>query len=225
VADRQGVGETWAGMALAWMGDTKRADVLARANGAVSWVPPVAGQEVLIPAVITHISAGEAESTTTLARRYYGDANRSWELDAYNSRKQGVFRRGEVLLVPLVDLVLTDQGKAEARRATAASGSEATGTAHDAQRHAEQDIPTLLAHLRGGRYVDAMTLGNRLLGTGELTRPQLAAVHRALTEAYVALDANGAASAACTAWRANAADAKLDARSTSPKVRTACGAR
>ena len=216
--------ETWADLSLAWLGDTKRQDVLARANGAVSWVPPVPGQEIVIPAVVTHI-ASEVETTTTLARRYYNDANRSWELDQYNGRKPGSLRRGEVILVPLTDLSLTELGKQEARRARERASSEASGTAHEAQRHADSEIPVLLGHVAAGRYVDAVALGNRLLGTGELTRPQLAVVHRALLEGYVALDAAGAAAGACAAWRANTADVKLDPRTVSPKIRAACNAK
>jgi hypothetical protein len=215
--------ETWPELSLAYLGDAKRQDVLARANGAVSWVPPVPGQEIVIPPVVAHI-AGDGESTTVLARRYYGDANRSWELDQYNGRKPGTLRRGEVVLVPLPDLTLTDHGKQEARRAAIAESREAAGVAHEAQRRADADIPQLLAHARGGRYVEAVALGNRLLGTGALTRPQLAVVEKALVEAYVALDAMGAAAAACTAWRANApaADVKLDEKNASPKWRAAC---
>ncbi len=216
--------ETWAALSLSWLGDTKRQDVLARANGAVSWVPPVPGQEVVLPAVIAHI-ANDGESTTSLARRYYSDANRSWELDQYNARKPGTLRRGEVILVPLVDLTLTELGKQEARRARDRAVTEGAGAAHEAQRHADAEIPLLLGHVAAGRYVDAVTLGSRLLGAGELTRPQLALVHRALVEAYVALDAPGAAAGACAAWRANTADVKLDARTVSPKIRAACGAK
>ena len=216
--------ETWADLALAWLGDKKRQDVLARANGAVSWVPPVPGQEIMLPAVLTHI-ANDGESTTTLARRYYSDPNRSWELDQYNARKPGNLRRGEVVLVPLPDLALTELGKREARKALEHASTEGGGVAHEAQRHADAELPILLGHVAAGRYVDAVALGNRLLGTGELTRPQLATVHRALLEAYVALDATGAAAGACAAWRANTADVKLDPRLVSPKIRAACGAK
>jgi LysM repeat protein len=215
--------ETWPQLSLAYLGDVKRQDVLARANGAVSWVPPVAGQEIVIPPVVAHIS-GEGESTVTLARRYYGDPNRSWELDQYNGKKPGALRHGEVVLVPLPDLALTEHGKQQARLAAAAESREATGGAHEAQRHADAEIPQLLAHVRAARYVDAVALGNRLLGTGELTRPQIAIVQKALLESYVALDAMGAAAGACTAWRANApaTDVKLDPKNASPKIRAAC---
>jgi hypothetical protein len=213
--------ESWDKIALAWLGDAKRADVLARANGAVSWIPPVDGQEVVIPAVIAHIAA-EGDSTSSVALRYWNNANRSWELDAYNKRKPGPLHRGDILLVPLADLTLTERGRAEARQAEEGGRCESAGGTHDAQRRAEAEIPALLAHVRGARYVDAVALGNRLLGSGELMKPQLAVVFRALLEAYVALDAPGAAAGACAGWRTVAPDAKLDPRTTSPKIRALC---
>src|SRR5579859_2600116 len=36
-------GETWEELALTWLGDAKRADLLARANHTVPWVAPVEG--------------------------------------------------------------------------------------------------------------------------------------------------------------------------------------
>jgi LysM repeat protein len=216
-------GETWFGIARVYLGDTKRAELLARANGAVAWVPPVESQEVEIPSVVAHIAA-EHDTMGSLAQRYLGDINKSWELDVYNGRdgKQRLLR-GDVVLVPLIDLSLTEEGKKAARASADRARTEGGGQAYDAQRRAEADIPPLLADVRAGRYVDAVGKGNRLLGSGELTRPQLAAIHRALLEAYVALDAAGLAAGACSAWRTNAGgDVKLDARSVSPKIRTAC---
>jgi hypothetical protein len=90
------------------------------------------------------------------------------------------------------------------------------------QRHADADLPGLVLDVHAGRYVEAVARGNRLLGTGQLTRPQLAVLHRALLEAYVALDAHGAATGACAAWRANDPNPKLDPTFTSPKIRAAC---
>ncbi len=218
--------ETWFGLARAYLGDPKRAERLARANRAQAWVPPVPNQEIEIPAVVAHI-AGEGETMASLAQRYLGDPNKAWELDIYNDRKpEQKLLRGQVVLVPLLDLSLTEEGKKEARRAAERTRTEGGGHAYEAQRHAEADIPPLLAEIRAGRYVDAVAKGNKLLGSGELTKPQLATIQRALLEAYVALDAHGLAAGACAAWKANAGgDVKLDARSTSPKIRAACNAK
>jgi LysM repeat protein len=219
-------GETWFGLARVYLGDTRRSEILARANGAVAWVAPVENQEIEIPAVVAHIAA-EGETISSLAQRYFGDINKGWELDIYNGRdtKQKLLR-GDVLLVPLIELSLTEEGKKAARAAAERTRTEGGGQAYEAQRHAEADIPPLLHDIRAGRYVDAVGKGNRLLGTGELTRPQLATIHRALLEAYVALDAAGLAAGACASWKANAGgDVRLDARSVSPKIRAACSTR
>jgi LysM repeat protein len=219
-------GETWFGLARVFLGDNRRGETLARANNAVAWVPPVPNQEIEIPAVVAHIAA-EGETAAGLAQRYLGDINKAWVLDAYNFRKgDQKLLRGDVVLVPLLDLGLTQEGKKEARAAAERTRTEGGGQAFEAQRRAESDIPPLLADVRAGRYVDAVSKGNRLLGSGELTKPQLATIHRALLEAYVALEAHGQAAGACAAWKTNlGAEVKLDPRTTSPKIRAACGAR
>lgn len=219
-------GETWFGLARVFLGDNRRGETLARANNAVAWVPPVPNQEIEIPAVVAHIAA-EGETVAGLAQRYLGDINKAWVLDAYNFRKgDQKLLRGDVVLVPLLDLGLTEEGKKEARAAAERTRTEGGGQAFEAQRRAESDIPPLLADVRAGRYVDAVSKGNRLLGSGELTKPQLATIHRALLEAYVALEAHGQAAGACAAWKTNAGgEVKLDPKTTSPKIRAACGSR
>lgn len=222
---RVGQNESWADLARLYLGDAKRAETLARANGGVSWVPPSAGQEIEVPAVLAVIAA-DGESMTNLSLRYLGDMNRAWELDAYNGRKgDQKLLRGDVVLVPLLDVSLTEEGKKAARAAADRIRTEGSGKAYEAQRKAETDIPPVLADCRAGRYTDAVTKANRILGSGDLTKPQLATIHRALLEAYVALDAHGLAAGACAAFRANAVDAHLDPRTVSPKIRAACGSR
>jgi LysM repeat protein len=219
-------GETWFGLSRVFLGDNRRGETLARANNAVAWVPPVPNQEIEIPAVVAHIAA-EGETVAGLAQRYLGDINKAWVLDAYNFRKgDQKLLRGDVVLVPLLDLALTEEGKKEARAAAERTRTEGGGQAFEAQRRAESDIPPLLADVRAGRYVDAVAKGNKLLGSGELTKPQLASIHRALLEAYVALEAHGQAAGACAAWKTNlGGDVKLDPKTTSPKIRAACSAR
>jgi len=205
-------GETWAALALLWLGsgDPARAELLALSNRGVPWVPPTEGQEIEIPAVITYI-AGESETVNSIAARFWADPNRGWELNPYNRREGVLVRRGEVVLVPMPNLKLTDAGKV-------------AGIALEQQRRADADLPQLLADVRYGRYGEALARGNRILGGGSLTRSQLATVHRSLLEAYVAIDARAAASAACTAWRANDPAAVVDPVRVSPKIIAACDA-
>jgi LysM repeat protein len=217
-------GETWAELALSWLGsnDVARGELLARANKSVAWVPPVEGQEIEIPAVVTYI-AGDAETVNTIAQRFWGNAYRGWELNTYNRRDGVAVRRGELVLVPMLGLKLTEPGKVEARSAAERDGASG-GMAFERQRRADTELPQLLAEVRYGRYAEAVARGNRLLGAGALTHPQLAIVHRALLEAYVALDAHAAAAAACAAWKSNDPRPVLDPVRVSPKIRAACDA-
>jgi hypothetical protein len=218
-------GETWTELAVSWLGtgDGARVALLAHSNKGVPWIPPVEGQEIEIPATVTYI-AGDAETMSSIAQRFWGDPYRGWELDAYNARKGVPVRRGEVVLVPMPGLRLTDAGNAEARAAAERDGASG-GMAFEHQRSADAELPQLLSEVRYGRYAEAVARGNRVLGGGALTRPQLAVVYRALLESYVALDARAAAAAACAAWRSNEPRVVLDPDRVSPKIRAACDAR
>jgi hypothetical protein len=110
-------GESWADLALSWLGtnDMARTELLAHANKGVPWVPPVEGQEIEIPAVVTYL-AGEGETVNSLAARFWGDANRGWELNSYNHRDGALVRRGEVMLIAMPGLRLTEAGSSAGRR-------------------------------------------------------------------------------------------------------------
>lgn len=214
-------GETWPELARELLGRSDRSDVLSTANGSMPWLTPADGQEIVVPYAL-RVVAGQGDTTLGVAYRFLGDRDKAWMLDRYNSLKGDPIRRGDVLLVPLTDLALTDVGRQEAASAGATVRAEALGRALDAQRHADGELPLLAADVRAGRYVDAVGRGNRLLGTGELTRPQLAAAQRHLTEAFVALDAWGLAETACAAWREADPSATLDPVELSPKILRAC---
>jgi LysM repeat protein len=217
-------GETWGELALSWLGtdDIARTELLARTNKGVPWVPPVEGHEIEVPAIVTYI-AGEGETVNSIAQRFWGNAYRGWELNTYNRREGVSVRRGEIVLVPMPGLRLTEAGKAEARAAAERDGASG-GMAFEQQRRADAELPQLLTEVRYGRYAEAVARGNRLLGGGALTHPQQAMAHRALLEAYVALDARAAAIAACAAWRSNEPRPILDPIRVSPKIRAACDA-
>ncbi len=212
---------TWAGLAREYLGSDERADALARVNDALAWIAPSAGQEIRVPYVLTYIAA-EGDTTTAIARRYLGDPNRAWEIDAYNGKKEWKLLRGDVVLVPISDLELTDAGRAEAASDEARGKRESGGQTMVQQKKVSAEIPTLLADVRAGRYVDAVARGNRLLAQTDLARAQLASIERALVEAYVALDAIALAAAACDDWHKHDASAALDPIYVSPKIRGVC---
>lgn len=213
--------ETWPSIARDELGDSGRADELALVNDAVPWIAPSPEQEVKIPYVLTHIAA-EGETTTRLANRYLGDANKGWTLDAFNGRKQWKLVRGDVVLVPLSSVDLTETGKHEAAQADVRARSQGAGASLELQRKVDGELPLLLADVRAGRYIEAITRGARLLGTTDSSKAQLATIHRAMLEAYVALDAHAAAQAACTEWLKNEPRPVLDPITVSPKIRAVC---
>ena len=216
-------GETWSSLATEHLGAPDRGDVLAISNDAMPWIAPAIGQEIKIPYNLRHV-AGSNDNTLAIAYRYMGDRDQAWMLDKYNHLGGKAIRRGEVILVPLWDLPLTEAGKSEAAQAGAVTRSEGGGRGREAQKKAEAEIVLLLGDLRRGRYVEAVSRGNKVLGFGELHRPQLAAVQRYLTEAYVALDATGLAEAACAAWRDADPAAAIDPVELSPKIIRVCTA-
>jgi len=215
-------GESWADLALTWLGagDPPRTELLAVSNKGVPWIPPVEGQEIEAPAVVTYI-AGDGETINSITQKFWGDPNRGWELNRYNQREAITVHRGEVVLVPVPGLKLTEAGRNEARAAAERDGASG-GMVHEQQRKADGELPQLLADVRYGRYAEAIGRGNRLLGAGGLTHPQLAIVQRSLLEAYVAIDARAAAATACSAWRSNEPNPVLDPMRVSPKIRAAC---
>ena len=217
-------GETWQTLARDYLGELCRGDVLAKANGANSWVAPADGADIIVPYNLPFL-VQQRETAPSIAKRFYPDQDSAWMLDQYNGIAGKALQRGDVVLVPLSDLPLTDDGKKQARAAEAMVRSEGGGAAREAQRAVGAELPQLLAELRGGHYLASVVRGNRLLAMGDLTVTQLADIHRVLTEAYVALNAVGLATASCEKWLAADPEVELDEYGTSPKILAACGKR
>ncbi len=214
-------GETWKDLAAKYLGGEHRAFALADANGSKPWLPPNADAEVIVPYNLKVVATGN-ESIVGIAYRYLGDRKAAWMLDNYNQRNGRRLQRGEVVLVPLVDIELTESGKRAARWADALLQQQVAGAARDAQLRAEREIPRLVGFVQGGRYLEAVQHGTELSSGPPLSRPQRARVARAMLEAYVALGAVGRAKEACASWREADPNAKLDPVQLSPKILTVC---
>jgi hypothetical protein len=214
-------GETWNGLATELLGAPYRAEKLAATNDSHAWLAPEEGAEIVVPFHLRVVVRG-TESVPTIAYRYLGNLTKAWELDHYNGLGGRTLQRGEVVLVPLTDLTLTDEGRAAAASATGTLCSEAGGAERATQLRVQAELPALLADVRGGRYVEAIRRGNAFLSAGALSSPTLAAVNRQLLEAYVAVGATGLAAAACADWQAHDPMARLDPIRLSPKILDAC---
>ncbi len=214
-------GDTWAKLAKQLLGSAKRSDALAIANGTSPWLPPEEGAEFIVPFNLTLI-VSSGENIVTIAYRFMGDRNKAWVLDHYNGLKGRKLRRGDVVLVPLSNLSLTDAGKKFLQSASVEVQAQAAGAERATQKRVAQEIPLLIADVKGGRYVDAVRRGNAFLSAGPLTKPQQATVHRQLLDAYAALSAPGLAAAACASWRQHDPKARVDPIWMSPKLVSAC---
>jgi hypothetical protein len=218
---RVAAGETWETLASELLGAPYRQDVLSIANGSSPWLAPEVGAEIVVPYNLRVVVA-ENEQLVTIAYRHLGDMNKAWILDRYNGFDGKKPNQGEVVLIPLTDLPLTDAGREAAARSVGQAASEASGGVRLTQRRIAQELPALVADLRAGRYVEAVARGTRFVASGALTEPQRALVEQKLTEAYVALDATGLATAACAEWRKRDRRARLDPALVSPKIIAAC---
>lgn len=215
-------GDTWDSLAAELLGSPKRSDVLSLANASSPWLTPEEGAEIIVPFNL-RVLPDTGDTLITIAYRFYGDMNRAWVLDRYNFLNGRKLQAGDVVLVPLTELPLSEAGKHAAQAAAGASCSEAHGETRSAQKKVTQELPALLADIRSGRYVDAVARGTRFLTSAELSEPQIALVQRQLLEAYVALEATGLAAAACAEWLKRTPGAVLSPVELSPKILTACG--
>src|SRR5690606_23268025 len=130
--------------------------------------------------------------------------------------------RGEVVLLPITDIVLTEAGLAAAAEAQRLERKQRGGSDYRVQRQVARAHDGLRADVRHGHYVEAVRRGAGFLAMGELQQGQRARIHRLLLEAYVALRAYGLAAESCALWREAAPDAKLDPKLLSPKILAAC---
>jgi hypothetical protein len=218
---RTAVGDTWPALSDRFLGAPDRSPILAHANGTKPWLPPDAGTEIVIPYMLRH-TASEGETVFEVAERYLGDKMAAWQLVVFNDLPGNELHRGQPVLVPLVDLPLTPRAKAEAEQARAMERDEAGGEARARQKAIEARLPELFTQVRDGRWIEAVGLGEQLLGMGDATRPQLARIGKLLAVAYAALEARGAAAQACRTYLENVTVVHLEPATTSPKVREAC---
>jgi hypothetical protein len=213
--------ETWKSLAQELLGSEKRYIHLAQINGHKPWIEPELGQLIMIPYNLRWLATGE-ESLATLAYRYLGSTKHAFQIVQYNDLGEDGPERGDVLLLPLHELPLTDEGKAAAEAAAAQITEQSRGDHFRRQQDSREESKQLLEDVRGGRYVSAVHMGTRLLSAGKLTHEGRAQVHLLLLEAYVALDARGLARTACEGWRSLEPKGELDPLTTSPKILRVC---
>lgn len=208
-------GETWQQLADRYYGDARRAFVIQESNRATN-DQPAEGAELLIPYPLRHIT-GQGDSVTRVARLYYADSSAATRrLRRFNGIRGSRLTRGQVVLVPLSDLLLSEEGRRLVEESTGSAPSD--GAQREQQADIEQQLPVLREHIRRGRFTEAVVLGNTLLGATSVTSAQVLSIHRELGTAYVALDRPDLAVDAFSAALEIQPDLELDGLRTSPTV-------
>ncbi len=214
-------GDTWKSIAVELLGHERRADVLSQVNDSRPWLPPAVGREIVVPYNLRYV-ARSGDTAQSVAYRFLGVRKGAWKIASYNGLRRAKLKQGEVILVPLIDLALTDKGKRAALNAGALVRSQGGGAARRVQEHATLEIPRLSQNIRRGRYVEAVVRGAALLAQEGLSDRQLAEIYRLLTVSYVALDATGLAVTACAKWRKLDTSEVLNPIDHSPKILAVC---
>jgi LysM repeat protein len=209
-------GETWRTIAERYYGQPNRAVALIKANGEKPNGAPEEGAQLLLPYPLRHV-AETNESLGSIAERYYGSRDDQRLLRTFNGGRSKV-ARGEIVLVPLFDLVLSRAGMERIGQATTHSECSESGDTKRVQAEVAEAIPQVRAHVLAGRFVEAAALGNQLLGRGKLTGNQEISIQRELATAYVALSREDLAVAAFARALEKQPDLELDSVRTSPRV-------
>jgi LysM repeat protein len=211
---RVGKDETWGSIAARFYGQEARAAALIDANNGNRRVQPDEGAELVVPYPLRHVVA-PGETLAKIAKLYMPETPTSLKrLRQFNPGAR--IERGRVVLVPLFDLRLAGDGRAEASEAFARAAGG--GAAKEAQDEVESSLPELIRQVQDAHFAEAVAMGNRLLGAQSLTSTQAVTIQKELGVAYVALERADLAEASFRAALALQPNLELDTVRTSPRV-------
>jgi hypothetical protein len=209
-------GETWTQLAERFYGDGRRAFTLTESNPTSSAKAPDVGAEILVPYPLRYFGAAH-DPVRQAAKEYYdGGTKAILNIRRFNAMKPSRTGRGDILLLPLTDLVLSAKGKKLA--AEAGMLPKEHGEVRDKQLHIHDELPELHEHVVRGRYVEAVAMANMLIGEGDLTGNQIVTIERELGTALIALERDDLALGAFKTMLEKQPDAEFGIGTTSPKV-------
>ena len=211
-------GENWQNLAERHLGTSDRGGFLAELNGAKKEEDLVAGRVVKIPYQLLYVLAPD-ESIRTVVKAFLKNKRDAKWLQAYNFRKKKKWKRGDALLIPLMDVELTERQK---EIVDGLRGGDRGGTATDEDRKFQEEAVKLISAMRedfsNGRYLEIVAAAQRLLGTGKLTDPQKIGTYQYLGFAYVAFGMRVEAISAFRKALEFQPEMELSPITTSPKI-------
>jgi LysM repeat protein len=210
-------GESWRSIAEHYYGDPNRAVALLKANHAKANGQPEEGEQLLIPYPLRYL-ARSSESLSSLAEQFYGTRDDVRLLRAFNVALHSRVPRGQTVLIPIYDLVLSRAGLERVQLSTGPKTGSDSEEARRVQAEIARDIPRVREAVQAGQFVEALALGNQLLGRGLLTGNQEISIQRELATAYVALARDDLAVRAFSRALEKQPDLELDSVRTSPRV-------
>ncbi|HEX7481017.1 MAG TPA: LysM domain-containing protein [Polyangiales bacterium] len=208
-------GETWAELSEHYYGDARRAFALSESNNQSAGKQPDLGAEILVPYPLRQV-VSQHDALRQIMKDYYDGAKDSQIVRRFNTMKTSRTDRGQILLLPLSNLVLSESGKKLA--ALQQKGIETQGETRDKQLLIHDELPLLHEHVRHGRFVEAVAMANRLIGMGDLTGNQVVTIQRELGTALIALDREDLGLEAFKTMLEKQPDVELGLGATSPKV-------
>lgn len=220
---RVGEGDNWRSLAERFYGVARPSAVAAilRANkGSHPGRNPAPGAQLLIPYPVRHV-AGQNETVVTVSELYFDDRRHIRTIRDFNGLRGNRLQRGDMLLIPMGDLTLSEAGRQRVEQAT--GQRRETGDVREVQSEIDAQLPLLREHVKRGRFEEAVALGNWLLGHGEITGNQELTIQRELGTAYVALEREDLAVEAFSRALSRQPDLELDSAKTSPRVLRAFG--
>lgn len=177
--------ETWESLAQRHLGTADRGVFLAELNGVDRGEELVTGKVVKIPYQLLYVLAPD-ESIKSVVKAYLGDGRDAGWLQAYNFRKKKKWKRGDALLIPLMNVEFTERQQEIIDGIRGEKAGAPTDEDRKIQEEAVEEISTMRDHFARGHYLEIVASGQRLLGTGKLTDPQKIGVYQYLGFAYVA---------------------------------------
>lgn len=208
-------GDTWESIADKYLASEKRGKFLAELNEYKEDSIPPEGTLIRIPYHLRHIFAAD-ETLRSVSKLYYGKNGSSRFLMNYNLTRKKRFNRGEVLIVPLMNISLTEE---EMKRVANERGQCFSDSDVEAQSLARDAIAKIKKTFEEGRYLEMVSIAMLTLGRGKLTVPQLIGIHNYLAFAYVALGETTLAFHAFEKALELEPTMELSPITTSPKIR------
>lgn len=207
------VGDSFESLAQTYLGDPRRARVLAEFNGRAVDDSLAAGTLLSIPFTISRTAGGD-EPLAAIATAYFGDAAQAAMLRGYNGLAKDTLGKGESIEIPIVH-VRVRSAMLPALDPEAKARSEKQRTMQDQAREA---LPGARAAWRAGDY-GAIKRDLTKLDPDYLDVKGAVEIGVLLGAAYVAFGDNDSAIAAFKRVLERRPKQVLDAYRFSPKVR------